>query len=85
MKSFNYVITDDLGIHARPAGLLVKFAGKYNSKITIQKGEKSADSKRLFALMGLAVKNGDEITVTVDGEDEETSAPEIEKFIQENF
>lgn len=85
MKSFNYVITDDLGIHARPAGLLVKFVGKYNSKITIKKGEKSADGKRLFALMGLAVKKGDEITVSIDGEDEESSTPEIEKFIQENF
>ena len=38
MKSFNYVITDEVGIHARPAGLLVKEAKKYESAVTIVKG-----------------------------------------------
>lgn len=85
MKSFDYVIKDELGIHARPAGLLVKKAGTYASEITITKGDKSASCKRLFALMGLAVKQGDSITVKVEGEDEEVAATEIEKFIHENF
>ena len=56
MKEFTYKICDNLGIHARPAGLLVKKAGGFSSTITIYKDEKSADCKRLFAVMGLSVK-----------------------------
>lgn len=85
MKEFEYLIRDELGIHARPAGLLVKQAGTYQSEITIFKGDKNANCKKLFALMGLAVKQGDKITVKVEGTDEEQAAIEIEKFIQENF
>lgn len=85
MKSFDYVIKDELGIHARPAGLLVKKAGTYSSEITITKGDKSANCKRLFALMGLAVKQGDNITVKVEGGDEEEAAVEIQNFIEQNF
>ncbi|MDF2588877.1 MAG: Phosphotransferase system, phosphocarrier protein HPr [Anaerocolumna sp.] len=85
MKKFDYVIKDDLGIHARPAGLLVKEAGQFNSTIMIQKGDKTADAKRLFALMGLGVKNADSITVTVEGEDEETAFDTIKQFIEANL
>ena len=42
MKTFNYVITDEVGIHARPAGMLVKEAKKYESQIMIKKGDKQA-------------------------------------------
>jgi phosphocarrier protein HPr len=85
VKKLEYVIKDELGIHARPAGLLVKEAGKYNSTIMIQKGDKSADAKRLFALMGLGVKNSDTITVTVEGDDEETAFDSIKQFIETNL
>ena len=85
MKSFNYVITDEVGIHARPAGVLVKEAKKYASKITISKEGKSADATKLMALMSMGVKQGEEVTVSVEGDDEETAAVEIEKFFKENL
>ena len=85
MKSFNYVITDEVGIHARPAGILVKEAKKYASKITISKEGKSADATKLMALMSMGVKQGEEVTVSVEGDDEETAAVEIEKFFKENL
>lgn len=85
MKSFNYVITDEVGIHARPAGILVKEAKKYASKVTISMGGKSADATKLMALMSLGVKQGDEVTVSVEGDDEESVAAEIEKFFKENL
>ena len=85
MKSFNYVITDEVGIHARPAGILVKEAKKYASKITISKEGKSADATKLMALMSMGVKQGEEVTVSVEGDDEETAAAEIEKFFKENL
>jgi phosphocarrier protein HPr len=85
MKEFNYTIKDELGIHARPAGLLVKEAGQYNSSIVIQKGEKSADAKRLFALMSLAVKKDDQVTVRIEGDDEAAAYEAISKFFENNL
>ena len=85
MKVFKYVITDEVGIHARPAGLLVKEAKGFTSTITISKGDKSAKATALMKLMGMGVKKGDEITVTVEGEDEEAAAAAIEAFLKENM
>lgn len=85
MKEIKYTITDPEGIHARPAGLLVKTASGFASVITITKEDKSADAKRIFGIMGLGVKQGQEITVTAEGEDEEKAIAEIEKFLKENM
>ena len=85
MKEFTYVITDKEGIHARPAGELVKAAKEYQSSVTIIKDEKKADAKKLFGLLGLGVKQGMEITVQIEGEDEETAAAALEAFLKENL
>ncbi len=79
MKEFKYVVTDPEGIHARPAGILVKPAVK------ITKGEKTADAKRIFGVMGLGVKTGEEVTITVEGADEDTAIAELEAFFKENL
>lgn len=86
MKQFTYTITDPVGIHARPAGLLVKTAKGLDSAVTIVKadGSKSAATK-LMALMGLGIKAGETVTVTVEGGDEEASAAAMERFFQENL
>ena len=85
MKSFEYVIQEPVGIHARPAGMLNKEAKKYKSTILIHKGEKSANVLRLMALMQLGVKYGETVKVTIEGEDEDTVAPIIEEFFKANF
>lgn len=85
MKEFNYTITDSLGIHARPAGQLVKVAKTLDSTVTIHKGEKSAAATKLMALMGMGIKGGDVITVTVDGGNEEAGAQVIEQFLRDNL
>lgn len=66
MKEFTYTITDPEGIHARPAGELVKAAKAFESAIKLNKEGKSADCKRVFGIMGLAVKQGQTVTVTVE-------------------
>ena len=76
MKSFEYTITDPVGIHARPAGILAKEAKGYDSV---------AEAKKLMALMGLGIKQGDTITVTVEGGDEEGNAAKIEAFFKEHL
>ena len=85
MKTFNYTITDELGIHARPAGMLAKTAKALDSEITITKGEKSVGASKLMMLMGLGVKQGDTITVTINGGDEEKSFNIMKEFFEENL
>ncbi len=85
MKSFNYVITDPQGIHARPAGILVKECAKFASKIEIEKDGKKADAKRILGVMGLGVKQGMEITVSADGEDEDAAIAAVEEFLKANL
>lgn len=85
MKTFNYTIKDEVGIHARPAGLLAKKAKEFESTITIQKGEKSVNATKLMMLMGLGVKCGETVTITVEGSDEEKAAVEMETFFNENL
>ena len=85
MKSFVYEITEPIGIHARPAGLLNKEARKYKSAIIVHKGEKSANVLRLMALLQLGVRCGETVTVTVEGEDEDVAAAGIEEFFKANL
>lgn len=85
MKEFTYTVTNPVGIHARPAGLLVKEAKQFASTITFIKDGKSAKATSLMKLMGMGVKQGDTVTVQVEGEDEETCAAAIEKFLRENM
>lgn len=85
MKSFDYTITDEIGIHARPAGILAKKAKEYASRITITKGGKTAEAQKLMAVMSLGVKKGETVTVSAEGEDEEKAAANMETFFKENL
>ncbi len=83
MKQFDSLIKDALGIHARPAGALVKAAKSFSSVSTLKKEDgKTADMKKLFDIMGLAVKQGEKVTVTVSGEDEAEAIQEIRKTFE---
>lgn len=85
MKEFTYVIQDPAGIHARPAGILVKQANTFKSTIRITKADKVGDLKRIFSVMALGAKQGDTITLHIEGEDEEQAASAIEACLKENF
>lgn len=85
MKEFKYVVTDPAGIHARPAGEFVKAASKFSSEVNLTKDGRTVSAKKIFGVMGLAVKQGQEITVTVEGPDEDTAAAEIEEFLKNNL
>ena len=85
MKNFEYTIKDELGIHARPAGMLVKEAKKYQSKITITKDGETAEASKLMAVMSLGVKCGQTVQIAVDGPDEEEAAAGIQAFFEGNL
>ena len=86
MKQFTYTITDPVGIHARPAGLLVKAVKALDSTVTIAKADgKSAGGAKLMALMGLGIKQGETVTVTVEGGNEDANAASLEQFFKDNL
>lgn len=85
MKTFSYVIKDEVGIHARPAGMLVKEAKKYESIITVTKAGKSAEAKKLMALMSLGVKCGETVEIRVEGQDEEQALEAMKTFFDSNL
>ena len=85
MIEFKHVIADPMGMHARPAGMMVKAVAGYASKITVTAPTGTADAKRLMALMRLAAKQGMELTVTVEGADEEKAAAELQAFLAANL
>ena len=84
MKEFTYVIKEELGLHARPAGLLVKEAKKFQSATTLAAKGKTAAAGKLIAIMSMGVKQGETVTVKVEGEDEEAAAAAIQQFLTEN-
>lgn len=83
MKQFHYIITDKAGIHARPAGVLVKKAKNFESSIEVRKDVRKADAKNLLELMGLGIRFNDEIIVEVSGTDEEAACDEIRRTLKE--
>lgn len=85
MQKFEYTIQDEVGIHARPAGLLVKEAKKYESKIMLVKDGKSVEATKLMAIMGLGVKCGETISVEISGPDEDTACEGFQSFLKENL
>ncbi len=86
MKTFEYKITDPVGIHARPAGILVKEIKNYaGTTVTVTKGEKSVNALKLMALMSLGIKQGDTVTIRIDGDNEEEVAAKIEEFFKTYF
>lgn len=85
MKEFSYIIKDQVGIHARPAGLLAKEANKFSSKITILANGKAADATRLMAVMGLGVKSGNEVVIKAEGEDEMEAIAKLQEFMETNL
>ncbi|TQI68500.1 HPr family phosphocarrier protein [Clostridium sp. KNHs216] len=86
MKEFTYTIKDQLGIHARPAGMLVKEAKKFGSAITIRgKNGKSSDVSKILNLMAMGIKHGDVITVQADGKDEEAAISAMKVLVTNNL
>ena len=85
MTSFSYVLKDPAGIHARPATQMIQQCHGYKCNITINCGTKKADAKRIFSVMSLGAKQGQEVTFTFDGEDEDVACQQIQQFVSEHF
>ena len=69
MTSRNVTIQNNVGLHARPAGMLAKLVRDADCAVTITKGDKSIDAGKLIAVMGLGIHQGDEVIVSADDEE----------------
>ena len=85
MKTFDYLIKTNEGIHARPATLIVTNAKQFQSQITIKNKDKEVDGKRMIAIMSLNAKQGDILQVTISGEDEQLAFEKLFTLFKENI
>ena len=82
-KSMTIALKD--GLEARPIAELVQVASKYDSRIYIEIGTKRVNAKSIMGMMSLELDNGDEMTVSADGADEEAAIRDIEAFISSKY
>ena len=86
MKEFTYTITDPLGIHARPAGLLAKQAKAFGATVvTVTKDGNTVKASQLMKLMGMGIKQGMTVTVAAEGPEEDAAIAAMQKFFEENL
>lgn len=85
MKEKTFTITDDTGVHARPATLLVNKAGQFQSEVEMQYNGKTVNLKSIMGVMSLGVPKGAEIKITADGSDEEQAIAGIEEVIKQHL
>ena len=86
MARFEYTVTHELGLHARPAGMLAKLAGGYKSAITISKaGGAGVDLKRINAVMRLCIKKGDLVHFAAEGDDEDSAIAALEALCRKSL
>lgn len=85
MKTIRYIITDELGIHARPAGMITKQMKGFESKGMIGTASKMVDTSRIMGIMGLGIKQGDNIILTIEGPDEEEAAAAMLELLKANL
>lgn len=77
----NIQIRLENGLEARPIALLVQEASKYDSKIYIQSGDRRVNAKSIMGMMSLGLDNGEALTVSAEGTDEQAALEGIEHFL----
>lgn len=85
MVKFTFVVHDETGLHIQLAGAFVKEAVKCSSNIKLKKGDKIGDAKKIFNVMGLSIKSGEEVEVMVEGENEQQEADFLKSFTEKNM
>lgn len=85
MKQFDFVVQTSVGIHARPAMMLVNIARKFQSDIKVSYNGNNADAKNIVGLLMLHANQGAEVTFFIDGVDEEEASKTIQEFCKMNL
>ncbi|OIJ16643.1 phosphocarrier protein HPr [Anaerobacillus alkalilacustris] len=81
MAQKSYTITDETGIHARPATMLVNTATKFNSDVSLEYNGKKVNLKSIMGVMSLGIGKGAEVTIITEGDDANEALEAINKII----
>ena len=79
------VVTNKLGIHARPAAMFVRTASKFDCEIFVEKDGERVNGKSIMGLMMLAAGPGSKLLVCAEGEDAARAIVELEALVKRNF
>lgn len=85
MKEVNVKIENQMGLHARPAALLVKTAAKYKSDIFIRRDSQMVNGKSIMGVMMLAAEKGAELVISANGEDEKEALKALKELFEMKF
>jgi phosphocarrier protein len=85
MKQRKVVIQNEQGIHCRPSAVIVKVAGGYRGRITVNGANGSCDLKSIMGLLALSLEHGSELVVEVEGPDEEAWCDKLAKLLETKF
>ncbi len=84
MQMATVVLTDPVGLHARPAAMLVQAANRFKSEITLTHGPRTANAKSIIMVLSLGARQGAQVQVTTDGEDEDEALNEIVQMLEQD-
>ncbi len=85
MKELLLTVKSKVGLHARPASMLVNLAMEFESEIKVQKGDKVANAKSIMGILSIAAQKGDKVLVTAEGSDEEAAIDALEDLFNNKF
>jgi len=85
VAEINLIITNQVGLHARPARLLVQTAAQFRSQIQLRHGEKTANAKSILGVLTLGAVLGDTITLHAEGEDAEEALKVLTDLVNQKF
>ena len=85
MKEIKYVVTNPLGVHARPCALLAQCCVNFKSTVLVKLDDKEADGRNVLNLLALQIKYGDTMVITIEGEDENEAYEEVLNVIEKEF
>jgi len=83
MTQIQITLNNKAGLHARPAGLLVRLLNEYKSEVTVEKNGRNVNCKSLMGLLSIGATNGDELSITADGSDEKEAVKALNHFFSE--
>jgi len=85
MQQKDFIIQNKVGLHARPAAVLVQTANKFKSNIFVEKDGKSVSAKSILGVLSLGAEKGVTISVEIEGSDEEEAMNAISELIANKF
>jgi phosphocarrier protein HPr len=84
-KTLELTVSNKMGIHARPAAMIVRVANKYGADVIVEKDDEQVNGKSIMGLMMLAAGNGSRLRFTATGADADPLLQEMSELFNRKF